>query len=131
MIQRRFGDADIYGHINNVRFLEYVEDTRSTWQRGFPAALPKHYGHIVVRQEIDYAAMVLPSELPLVIEMTISAIGNKSYTQDYRIIDDDETVAATARVVMVMFDNVTGQAVLIPEYMREWMSQYAYPKLIQ
>jgi acyl-CoA thioester hydrolase len=111
--------------MNNVRFLEYVEDTRSTWQRGFPAALPKHYGHTVVRQEIDYAAMVLPSELPLVVEMTISAIGNKSYTQDYRIIDDDETVAATARVVMVMFDNVTGQAVLISEYMREWMSQYS------
>jgi acyl-CoA thioester hydrolase len=124
VIQRRFADADIYGHINNVRFLQYMEDTRSTWQRGFPAALPKHYGQIVVRQEIDYAAMVLPSELPLVVEMSVSAIGNKSYTQDYRIIDDDETVAATARVVMVMFDNVTSQAVLISEYMREWMSQY-------
>lgn len=68
--------------------------------------------------------MVLPSHLPLVIEMSVSAIGNKSYTQDYRIIDDDESVAATARVVMVLFDDVTGQAVLIPEYIREWMSQY-------
>jgi acyl-CoA thioester hydrolase len=124
VIQRRFADADIYGHINNVRFLQYLEDTRSTWQRGFPAELPKHYGQIVVHQEIDYAAMVLPSHLPMVIEMSVSAIGNKSYTQDYRVIDDDETVAATARVVMVIFDDVTGQAVVIPEYMREWMSQY-------
>lgn len=107
-----------------MRFLQYMEDTRSTWQRGFPAALPKHYRQIVVRQEIDYAAMALPSELPLVVEMSVSAIGNKSYTQDYRVIDDDGTVAATARVVMVIFDNVTGQAVLISEYMREWMSQY-------
>jgi acyl-CoA thioester hydrolase len=130
-IQRRFGDADMYGHINNVRFFEYLEDTRATWQRGFPAELPKHYGHIVVHQEIDYAAMLLPSDLPLVVEMSVSRIGHKSYTQDYRVFDDDGTEAATAQAVMVIFDGVTGRAILIPEYMRDWMSKFAKSQDVQ
>ena len=34
-VQRRFSDVDLYGHINNVQFPVFFEDTRAAWQRLF------------------------------------------------------------------------------------------------
>lgn len=122
-VQRRFSDVDIYGHINNVQFLVFFEDTRAAWQRLFPTELPTRFQHIVVRQEIDYAQMVTFTEAPLMVEMWISKVGRTSYATDYRVLDDG-TPVATGRTIMVFFDETTGRAAEIPDYMRAWLAQF-------
>lgn len=122
-VQRRFSDVDLYGHINNVQFLVFFEDTRAAWQRLFPAELPARFQHIVVRQEIDYAQMVTFNAAPLIVEMWISKVGRTSYTTDYRVIDDGSQVA-TGRTIMVFFDEITGRAAEIPDFMRAWLAQF-------
>lgn len=122
-VQRRFSDVDIHGHINNVQFLVYFEDSRAAWQRLFPSEIPSHFQHIVVRQEIDYLRMVTFTASPLVVEMWISKVGRTSYTTDYRVLDDG-THVATGRTVMVFFDETTDRAAEIPDYMRTWLAQF-------
>ena len=122
-VQRRFSDVDVYGHINNVQFLVYFEDTRAAWQRLFPQDLLTRFQHIVVRQEIDYARMVTFTEEPLIVQMWISKVGRTSYTTDYAVLDDG-VEAATGRTIMVFFDDATGRAAEIPNYMRAWLAQF-------
>ncbi len=122
-VQRRFSDVDLYGHINNVQFLVFFEDTRAAWQRLFPAELPARFQHIVVRQEIDYSQMVTFTPDPLIVQMWISKIGRTSYATDYRVLDDGSQVA-TGRTIMVFFDEATGRAAEIPDYMRTWLATF-------
>ena len=122
-VQRRFSDVDVYGHINNVQFLVYFEDTRAAWQRLFPQDLLTRFQHIVVRQEIDYARMVTFTAAPLLVQMWISKVGRTSYATDYAVLDDG-VEAATGRTIMVFFDDATGRAAEIPNYMRAWLAQF-------
>ena len=58
--QVRFSDVDANGHVNNVRFLEYLEDARIALYLDYAGALPEDRGGLpavrfaIVRHEVDY-----------------------------------------------------------------------------
>ncbi|OXM68379.1 acyl-CoA thioesterase [Amycolatopsis vastitatis] len=58
--QIRFADIDAHGHVNNARFLEYLEDARIDLYLGFAGALREDsdglpsVGFVIVRHEVAY-----------------------------------------------------------------------------
>lgn len=113
---------DLYGHVNNTRYLEFLEEARWTIKEkyfDFPATHAEGYGFVVVNTNINYRH---PAELGdnLEIRTKISKIGRKSATFRHTIyLANSETLIADAEVTFVIIDRNTNQAIPIGDNWRE------------
>ncbi|MEU7888715.1 thioesterase family protein [Microbispora bryophytorum] len=100
----RFADIDSFGHVNNVRFLDYLEDARVSmlWER--PRELAgRRQDLVVARHEIDYRRPLTFRADPVRVEMWVTEISSVRFTLAYEI-RDDATLYAEARTVLVAYD---------------------------
>ena len=83
----RFSDTDAMGHVNNARFLSYLEDSRLAMlarihEEGVDLGMG---GVIVARVECDYVRPIFLAPEPLDVYVWIERIGTKSFTFGHRI----------------------------------------------
>ena len=124
-VERRFSDLDVLGHVNNVVYAVYLEEARvrlltELGRRG--VTVPPM---VVARQEIDYARPLTLKPEPVEVVTWVESVGGSSYVVSYEIRDDDGTVAARARTVVVCFDPATGRSAAIPDDLRSALSDNA------
>ena len=53
-IEIRWRDLDVYGHVNHVVFLTYLEEARDEWLGSTLGDPARVWGYVVARVEIDY-----------------------------------------------------------------------------
>lgn len=107
---------DFYGHVNNARYLELLEEAR--WRMLEGAASLKDWqarglGLVVVRIEIDYRRpATLDDELEIVSD--VARVGGRSGTvrQVVTRVGDGERIAE-AMVTFVVVDTRTGKAMAL------------------
>ena len=101
----RFSDTDAMGHVNNARFLSYLEDARIELFRWLVArgAGIAESGVIVARIEIDYVRPLRLRAEPVLVSIWVTHVGRSSFTLSYTLEQEGE-VAARARSVMVAYD---------------------------
>ena len=107
----RFSDTDAMGHVNNARFLTYLEDSRIAMlakihDEGVPLGVG---GVIVARVECDYVRPILLSPDPLDVYVWIERIGTKSFTFGHRLEQGGE-VACRALSVVAAYDYEAGRS---------------------
>ena len=120
-IEVRFGDLDAYWHVNNARFLVYLEHARSCYVREMGLVdgeslwrLPFIVGDIHIR----YHA---PIELgdKVVVSMGATRISNRTVTFEYEITGENGTpVFASAESIMVCYDYQTKQSTPVSDELR-------------
>ncbi len=118
----RFSDVDVYGHVNNVKYFEYFQESRIPMMERIAADLPgAEQFHVVVAQtDVDYKVPILFRLEPYDVHSQITQVGRKSFTIESEIRDGD-IVLSRARVVLVFFDAATQRSVEPPEAYREAM----------
>ncbi len=119
-VQVRFSDVDVYGHVNNVKYLEFFQESRiSQFTRVLDQLPPGTVvpSMVVARQDIDYKVPVLFRAEPYDSWTWVAKLGTTSMTLE-AVIADGETVLARGRFVMVFFDPATGRATPPPEEVR-------------
>ncbi len=97
---------DAFQHINNVAFLEYLQEARVDmfWGVSSPAGLHSlGTGIVVARHEIDYLAPLNWRVEPILIDIWVSDLRAGSFVIEYQL-RDEEVVYAKARTVMVPYD---------------------------
>ena len=101
----RFSDTDAMGHVNNARFLTYLEDARIALFRRFleQGVSIIESGAIIARIEIDYVRPLLLRPEPVTVSVWVTAVGRSSFTLTYTI-EQDGAVAARAVSVVVSYD---------------------------
>jgi thioesterase-3 len=115
IIKARGYHADLFGHVNHARFIEFLEEGR--WCYLEENRLPDLFhgaglGHVVVRIAVDYKRGVRPGET-MRIETGVKKRGRTSFTMGQTIY-----LAATgaevleAEVVNVFIDGKSGQPVV-------------------
>jgi acyl-CoA thioester hydrolase len=111
LLKPRWSDLDAYNHVNNVTWLEYLQEARVDMlfvhapARGAEGLAQ---GVLVVRAEIDYKRPMLFRQEPYRIEMWVSKVGAASFTISYEIADDDgagnRTLYGRAATVLAPID---------------------------
>jgi acyl-CoA thioester hydrolase len=99
-----FRDLDAFGHVNNAVYLTYFEWARARlwFALNGSSGVPADIGFILARAEIDFR---LPIEMePIEICVRITEMRNTSFDTIYEIRKRDGRVAATGKVVAVLFD---------------------------
>jgi acyl-CoA thioester hydrolase len=130
-LKPRWSDLDAYNHVNNVTWLEYLQEARVDMlfvhaPRGGAEQLAE--GVLVVRAEIDYKQTMTFRQEPYPIEMWVARIGGASFTIAYEIADTDadgkRTVYGVASTVLAPVDLATGRPRRLTEIERDVLSRF-------
>jgi thioesterase-3 len=107
---------DLYSHVNNARYLEFLEEARWSFFEelgDLPKFLASGVALIVVNINIDYRYPATMGD-ELAIECSIKSISNRSAVIHQRVsLAGTETLVAEADVTFVAFDAKLNKAVQI------------------
>ncbi len=117
----RWSDMDVYGHVNNVVFLRYLEEARVNFL--FRPDKNFKQGSVVARHEIDYKQQLVHRHEPVDIEMWVTEIRAASFTLTYEVKDGDQ-VYVRASTVIVPFDFEHQRPRRITEEEQEFLEEY-------
>ncbi|MDN3904300.1 thioesterase family protein [Arthrobacter sp. YD2] len=136
-VQLRYGDQDPNGHINNVKFIQFLEEARVRLGllplesgSGSPGSFRDLTGDrtstYVARQEIEYLAPLLHGDEPVWVDVWVTRVGSTSLTYGFRLADETGgSVYAYAEAVMVQVDSAEGRPVPLTDAQQEvlqgWM----------
>ncbi len=116
----RWRDLDAFNHVNNSKFLSYLEEARLRWMMTLPGEwIDENVAPVVAAATINYRRPIAwPNEI--VVELFVERLGNTSLTIGHRILDadNDTTLYADGNVVMVWIDRQRGQAAALPDAVR-------------
>jgi acyl-CoA thioester hydrolase len=104
-IRVRWSDLDSYGHVNNVKFFDYVQEARMALIEealGLPAEAGSAEVWVIARQDLEYLRPLDFRLAPYEVVTGVSEVGNRSITLGVELRDPSApTVYATARTVLV------------------------------
>jgi acyl-CoA thioester hydrolase len=112
-IRVRWSDLDSYGHANNVKYYDYIQEARIAFMVASVRWPSEHNAGdvwMVVRQDVEYRRSMDFRTEPYEVGTVVARLGNRSITLAAEIRDPiTQAVYASARTIMV------GQAPLTDE----------------
>ena len=116
----RWRDMDAMGHVNNAKYVSYLEEARVRWLVTVPGiSLQDRIAPVVAATNVNYRApIVWPNDI--VVELFVERLGNSSVTIGHRIVGgkDGNTLYSDGNVVVVWMDTQTGRSAPLPEAVR-------------
>lgn len=117
---------DLYGHVNNARYLEFAEEARWNHYEGkldWDEFKANGWGFVVVNANIDYKNPAVLGDV-LAIETGIKNAGQRSVVvhQTFHIKGTDR-IAAEIDITFVILDMKTGKSTPIDGHLRELLLQ--------
>ena len=116
----RWRDLDAFNHVNNSKFLSYLEEARLRWMVTLPGEwIDDNVAPVVAAAHVNYRRPIgWPAEI--VVELFVERLGSTSLTIGHRILDreDDAILYADGNVVMVWIDKQRGHPAALPEAVR-------------
>ena len=97
----RFSDIDRFQHVNNVRFVGYLEDARTAMMFVDPVkrGLPPVGGCVVHRHEVDYLRPLPFRTEPVRMLTTVRDVTAVTFTLEHELVDDEERYMRAATVL--------------------------------
>ena len=121
----RWSDMDVYGHVNNARFLTLYEEARvAMFFTGARAHGLTSFeeGIVIARHEIDYLRPVDYGH-PVRVEMWISELRPSRFTVAYELFDEG-VLASRAASVCVPYNLAEGFPRRLTEAERDFLEPY-------
>ena len=126
-IEVRYGDLDPQGHVNNARYLTYMEQARvayvrhlGLWQGGSFLT----FGVILADTQISFLKPILFGD-PVRVALAVTRLGNKSFDMAYQVEDHQGAVTyATGKSVQVAYNYSTNQTISIPDSWRKIIQDF-------
>ncbi|WP_336274567.1 acyl-CoA thioesterase [Vreelandella indica] len=122
---------DGYGHVNNARYLEFMEEGRWDYFDQHPAMIKELHqagrAFVVVNLNIDYLAAARHGD-DLEIMTGIVNVGERSGLCHHRIVRKDGTVIAQADLTFVLLDMRANKAAAIEGEVRDALAALTVAK---
>jgi acyl-CoA thioester hydrolase len=129
LIHIRYGDMDTLGHVNNAKYLTYLEHARILYfheLKLWDGSLSEQ-GLIVARTTVDYKLPLAVEDVRVDVWTRIGRLGTRSFDMEYLMIrtrDGREETAATGLIVVVVYNYVANTTAPIPDDWRERITAY-------
>ena len=123
---------DVYQHVNNARYLEFLEEAR--WDglensESFQWLTAHNIAFVVVNININYRRPAFMNE-QLVVHTGVKSLSNRSAVIHQRItLDDMRTVVSEADITFVLFDEKQNKAIVIDGEARKMLEAMLDPEL--
>jgi acyl-CoA thioester hydrolase len=134
LLKPRWSDLDAFNHVNNVTWLEYLQEARVDMlfvhapERG---AERLSAGVLVVRAEVDYRRPMVFRQEPYPIQLWVSKLGGGSFTISYEISEETaeggRLLYGRAATVLAPVDLSTGAPRRLTPVEREVLGSFLEP----
>ena len=119
-ISVRWRDMDSMGHVNNAKYISYLEEARVRWMLGVEGvAMTDRIAPVVAATNVNYKRpLVWPNDI--LVELFVERLGSSSVTIGHRILDqkDEGVLYSDCNVVVVWIDTQTGKSASLPDAVR-------------
>ena len=119
-ISVRGRDMDSMGHVNNAKYISYLEEARVRWMLTVPdVSMTDRIAPVVAANNINYKRpLTWPNDV--VVELYVDRLGTSSVTIGHRIVSakDDSVLYSDGNVVVVWMDTQTGHSAPLPAAIR-------------
>ncbi|KQR18425.1 thioesterase family protein [Xanthomonas nasturtii] len=119
-ISVRWRDMDSMGHVNNAKYISYLEEARVRWMLGVQGvSMTDRIAPVVAATNVNYKRpLVWPNDIT--VELFVERLGSSSITIGHRIVDqkDEGVLYSDGNVVVVWIDTQTGKSAALPEPVR-------------
>ena len=112
----RWDDIDSFGHVNNAKYLTYIQEARFLWSPIIEM--------VVARAEVDFIEPIYEGGRFYDINLWVEAIGNSSFTMGYEVVGDNGLVHAKVRTVQVAVSMETKKSRPLTDAEREFLNKY-------
>lgn len=112
----RWDDIDAFGHVNNAKYLTYIQEARFLWSPLLEM--------VVAKAEIDYLVPIYEGGRFYDVTLWVESIGNSSFTLGYELIGDNGVVHAKVKTVQVAVSLETKKSRPLTSSEREFLHQY-------
>ncbi|MCC8114046.1 MAG: acyl-CoA thioesterase [Bacteroidales bacterium] len=125
-VQMRFNDIDIFGHVNNSMMLQYFDLGKVNY---FSEVLDglfnfRRESMVIVHIDVDFIHPAMAGE-EFAVYTRVEEIGESSLILTQRVADvKTGDVKAAARCVMVGFDILKAEKMVIPDSWRQAINNY-------
>lgn len=122
----RFADVDMMGHVNNARYITYLEEARLAYAREVLAMGrdSRQVGMILARTEIDYLLPMHEGDL-VQVWTRCTRLGHKSFDLGYLLLlESSQQAAASALTTMVAYDYAAAQSMPLPSGWRQSIQDF-------
>ncbi len=123
----RWDDIDAFGHVNNAKYLTYIQEARFQWsfyQYAAKNEKPTLVEMVVAKAEIDYLVPIYEGGRFYDVNLWVESIGNSSFVMGYEIVGDNGVVHAKVKSVQVAVSMETKKSRPLTEPEREFLTQY-------
>jgi len=121
-IEVRYGDLDPQGHVNNAKFMTYMEQGRVQYIKHlglWDGSSFLKIGFILAEVRITFLSPILYTQ-QVRVGVRVSRLGNKSLDMNYRLEDaQNGQELATGSSVQVAYDYQLSKTIPLPEYWRQ------------
>ncbi|WP_203321603.1 acyl-CoA thioesterase [Pseudoxanthomonas beigongshangi] len=117
-ISVRWRDMDSMGHVNNAKYVSYLEEARVRWILDIPGvSMTDRIAPVVAANNINYRRpLTWPNDI--LVELYVDRLGTSSVTIGHRIVDQNGALYCDGNVVVVWMDTHTGKSAPLPDAVR-------------
>lgn len=116
-VELRYDDLDTAGHVNNARYVTYLEQARTKYLADLLEVTLSDIQLVVAHLDIDFLRPIRWGQ-DVTVGIRVSELGTKSFTMVYEVQADGEP-AATAESVQVTVDPHGYETCPVPTSWRE------------
>jgi acyl-CoA thioester hydrolase len=123
----RWDDIDAFGHVNNAKYLTYIQEARFQWSYYQYAAKnekPTLVEMVVAKAEVDYLVPIYEGGKFYDVNLWVESIGNSSFVMGYEVVGDNGVVHAKVKTVQVAVSMETKKSRPLTDPEREFLTQY-------
>lgn len=116
----RWGDMDSYGHVNNIIYMQYLEEARVAWfERAGVAMSNVPFGPVVLQTQHTYLKPVV-HPATVVVQLRAGAVGRSSLIIEHSLstVEDSLTTYGEGYCKLVWIDHDSGKSVALPKHVR-------------
>jgi acyl-CoA thioester hydrolase len=112
----RWDDIDSLGHVNNAKYLTYIQEARFLWSPIIEM--------VVARAEVDFVEAIYEGGRFYDVNLWVESIGNSSFTMAYEVVGDNGVVHAKVKTVQVVVNMETMKSRPLKDSEREFLNSY-------
>ena len=122
----RWDDIDAFGHVNNAKYLTYIQEARFQWsyyefvKRN---EKPTIVEMVVARAEVDFVAPIYEGGSFVDVYIWVESVGNSSFTLNYEI-SSNGVLHARIKSVQVAISMETKKSRPLTDTEREFLKEY-------
>ncbi|HLT04073.1 MAG TPA: thioesterase family protein [Pseudomonas sp.] len=116
----RWGDMDSYGHVNNTRYVQYLEEARIAWFASLSMDIDRGAeGPVVLQVQHTYLRPVV-HPATVIVELYAGAVGRSSLVLEHRLYTEaePEVLHGEGFCKLVWIDHAQNRSVPLPQALR-------------